>query len=138
MHLEKAIGDYFRANSSGVTAVYIFGSQASGYCDARSDVDIAVLFEGGDPEVQTARMAEYLVNLSRVLRKDVHLVAINSAGETLLKQIFSKGRCLLVTDPRKHAEFRMTAYARIAGFGYYLKRMQAGLIRKILEAGSHG
>jgi hypothetical protein len=32
----------------------------------------------------------------------------------------------------------MTAYARIAGFDHYLKRMQAGLIRRIMEANAHG
>jgi len=30
------------------------------------------------------------------------------------------------------------AYARIAGFNYYLKKMQAGLIRRLLEAAPSG
>jgi hypothetical protein len=73
-----------------------------------------------------------------LLRKDVHPVAMNSASEMLLKQIFGKGRCLLVNDTRKLAEFKMLAYSRIASFNYYLKKMQAGLIRKVLEAAPHG
>ena len=45
MHLEETIADYFKANSSGITAVYIFGSRASGKNTPGSDVDIAVLFD---------------------------------------------------------------------------------------------
>jgi uncharacterized secreted protein with C-terminal beta-propeller domain len=78
------------------------------------------------------------VQLPRLLKKDVHPLAINFAGEVLLKQIFAKGKCLLVTDLRKLAEFKMVAYARIAGFDYYLKKMQAGLIRRVLEAAPSG
>jgi predicted nucleotidyltransferase len=138
MDLEEAIEDYFRANPGGITAVYLFGSRASGNCTSGSDVDIAVLFAGSDPDMRAAIMAKFQLDLSRRLRRDVHLVTLNSAGEALLKQVFSKGRCLMVTDTRKHAEFKMTAYARIVGYGYYLKRMQAGLIRRIMEANAHG
>jgi hypothetical protein len=63
---------------------------------------------------------------------------MNFASEALLKQILGKGRCLLVADSRKLAEFRMVAYARIAGFYYYLKKMQSGLIRRVLEAAPSG
>jgi uncharacterized protein len=103
MHLEEAMEDYFRANSGGITAVYLFGSQASGNCTSGSDVDIAVLFADSDLNLRASIMAEFQLDLTRRLRRDVHLVALNSAGEALLKQIFSKGRCLVVTDTRKHA-----------------------------------
>ena len=138
MHLEETITDYFKANSSGITAVYIFGSQASGRYIPGSDVDIAVLFDRSDPDYIHSCMDEILLKLPRLLRKDIHPVAMNSASEALLKQIFSKGRCLLVNDSRKLAEFKMIAYARIAGFDYYLKKMQAGLIRRVLEAAPSG
>ena len=138
MHLEETIADYFKANSSGITAVYIFGSRASGKNIPGSDVDIAVLFDRNDPDYIHSRMDEILSKLPKLLRKDIHPVAMNSASEALLKQIFSKGRCLLVDDSRKLAEFKMIAYARIAGFNYYLKKMQAGLIRRVLEAAPSG
>jgi predicted nucleotidyltransferase len=138
MHLEEAITDYFKANSYGTAAVYIFGSQASGKCIPSSDVDIAVLFDRCDPDFIRSRMDEILLRLPKLVRKDVHPVVMNSASEVLLKQIFSKGRCLLVNDSRKLAEFKMIAYARIAGFNYYLKKMQAGLIRRVLEAAPSG
>jgi predicted nucleotidyltransferase len=138
MHLEETIADYFKANSAGITAVYIFGSQASGRYIPSSDVDIALLFDRSDPDYIHSCMDEILLKLPKLLRKDIHPVAMNSASEALLKQIFSKGRCLLVNDSRKLAEFKMIAYARIAGFNYYLKKMQAGLIRRVLEAAPSG
>ena len=133
MHLQETIAAYFQANPSGIIAVYIFGSQASGTCNRSSDVDIAVLFDRSDPDFMHGRLEQILVELSKPLRKDVHPVIMNSAGEALLKQIFSKGRCLLVNDSRRLAEFKMTAYARIAGFDYYLKRLQTGFLRRISE-----
>jgi hypothetical protein len=47
-----------------------------------------------------------MVKLGRILRKDIHPVVMNSAGEVLLKQIFSKGECLVIRDRRRHAESR--------------------------------
>jgi predicted nucleotidyltransferase len=138
MHLQEAITDYFKVNVSGITAVYLFGSQASGKTIPRSDVDIAVLFDRRDPDFISSRIEEILLQLPELLRKDVHPLAMNFASEALLKQIFGKGRCLLVADSRKFAEFKMVAYARIAGFDYYLKKMQSGLIRRVLEAAPSG
>jgi len=138
MHPEETIANYFKANSSGITAVYIFGSQASGKFTPSSDVDIALLFDRRDPDYIHSRMDETLLKLPKLLRKDIHLVVMNSASEALLKQIFAKGKCLLVNDFRKLAEFKMIAYARIAGFDYYLKIMQAGVIRRVLEAAPGG
>jgi predicted nucleotidyltransferase len=138
MQLYEKITEYFRANPIGVVAVYVFGSQASGKGTPRSDVDIAVLFDRSDPDFIRSRIEEILLQLPRSLRKDVHPVAMNSASEALLKQIFAKGECLLVTDPTKLAEFKMIAYARIAGFSYYLERMQAGLVRRVLENAPSG
>ena len=134
MQLYETITEYFNANRMGVVAVYVFGSQASDRGTPGSDVDIAVLFDRNDPDFIRSRIEKILSQLPRSLRKDVHPVAMNSASEALLKQIFAKGKCLLATDSRKLAEFRMIAYARIAGFSFYLEKMQAGFIRRVLEA----
>jgi predicted nucleotidyltransferase len=138
MHLEQAIVEYFRVNGSGIIAVYLFGSQASGQTIPGSDVDLAVLFDRSDPDFISSKIEEILLQLPQLLRKDVHPLAMNFASEARLKQIFGKGRCLFVADSRKLAEFKMLAYARIAGFGYYLKKMQSGFIRRVLEAAPSG
>jgi predicted nucleotidyltransferase len=137
MRIEEKIIDYF-TQARRVAAVYIFGSQACGKSIPSSDVDIAVLFESNDPDDIRAGIEAVLSELPRILKKDVHPLAMNSIGEALLKQILGKGRCLLVNDRRRLAQFKMVALSRIAAFGYYHKRMQAGLIRRVLEAGPHG
>jgi len=138
MQLDKAITDYFKANSFGIVAVYLFGSQASGKSIPTSDVDVAVLLDRSDADFADSCMNQMMIQLPKLLRKDIHPVIMNSASEMLLKQIFGKGRCLLVNDSRKLAEFKMLAYSRIASFNYYLKKMQAGLIRRVLEAAKRG
>ena len=137
MTLEENLADFFRARASDVVAVYLFGSQASGNILPTSDVDVAVLFDRPNRDFVSAQMDEILRQLPRLLRKDVHPVALNSAGEVLLKQLLSKGRCLVVNDSRKLADFKMNALSRIADFDYYLKRMQSGLVRSVMEAAPH-
>ena len=74
-----------------------------------------------------------MMDLSRILRKDIHPVILNLAGEALLQQVFLKGKCILVKNPKKLARYKMTAFSRVADFAYYKKQMQSGLIRNILE-----
>ena len=138
MRIDDKITEYFRTRARGVVAVYIFGSEASGKSLPGSDVDIAILFDNHDQNSIRSGIEAVLVGLPRILKRDVHPVAMNVIGEILLKQILSKGRCLLVNDRRKLSEFKMVALARIAAFGYYHKRMQAGLIRSVLEARPYG
>ena len=74
-----------------------------------------------------------MVELSRILRKDIHPVILNLAGEEILRQIFLKGKCILVNNKKKLVRYKMTTFARIADFSYYKKRMQSGLIRNVME-----
>jgi hypothetical protein len=55
------------------------------------------------------------------------------AGEELLKQIFRKGKCLVVNDSKKMAYFKMIAFTKIANFHYYRSQMQSGVVRKVME-----
>jgi predicted nucleotidyltransferase len=114
---------YFK-DKSEVIAVYLFGSQATDKTRRASDVDIGVLLD-------TKNL--YMVDLANILKKEIHPVILNSAGEELMRQIFTKGRCILVTDQKKLSLFKMTMFARIADFGYYRQQMQSGLIRNIME-----
>ena len=72
------------------------------------------------------------------MRKDVHLVIMNTAGEELLRQIYSKGKCLLINNAREAAEFRMAHFARIADFGHYRNLMQAGFVKRLMEERKNG
>lgn len=127
------IKNYFYKKKE-VVAVYLFGSFASGKNRLMSDVDIAILLH---PEYMNSAnffRQEYISQLGRQLRKDIHPVILNHAGEVLLKQILFKGNPVLVKDPKYNNQFKMVSLSRIADFNFYLGKMQSGLKKSILEA----
>ena len=130
--LEEKIRVYFR-NKREVIAVYVFGSHAKGKERHLSDIDIGILLDRNNRDFFKERRNDYIVELGRIMRKDIDPVMLNSASEELLRQIFLKGKCILVNDSRKLARHKMVMFARIAEFGYYRSRMQSGLIRRIME-----
>jgi len=111
----------------------LFGSYANGNARPCSDLDLAILFGSRDRVIINRRLEQYLIDLSRILRKDAHLTATNFASEELLKQIFKKGNCLIVNDSKKLAYFTMIAYSKIVNFHYYRDQFQAGIVRKVME-----
>jgi len=135
--LEETIKSYF-AGRNNVAAVFLFGSHAGGQARSDSDVDVAILLITYDPESERAVRALFMAELSRMTRKVIHPVILNSAGEALLKQILEKGRCIHVNDPKSLSRFKMTAIARIADYGYYRRFLQQGVIRKIMGGDDHG
>jgi predicted nucleotidyltransferase len=132
MSIPENITTFFE-NKRDIIAVYLFGSFADGKERFSSDVDLAILFGNSDRESVDQRLDEYLVALSRNLRKDLHLTAMDSASEELLKQVFKKGKCLVVNDSKKLAYFKMIAFTKIVNFEYYRRQMQTGIIRKVME-----
>jgi len=129
---EKKITKYFE-HKEDIIGVYLFGSYASGKIQSCSDVDLAILFDSRDRAMINRRLDKYLIEISRILRKDIHLTTMNFASEALLKQIFKKGKCLIVNDSKKLARFKMTAYSRIVNFHYYRGQFQAGITRKVMD-----
>jgi predicted nucleotidyltransferase len=132
MSIQENITTFFE-NEKNIVAVYLFGSYAGGHERAASDVDLAIFFGNRDREAVNQLLDKYLVDLSRSLRKDIHLTAMDFAGEELLKQIFKKGKCLVVNDSKKLANFKMIAFTKIVNFHYYRSQMQSGIIRKVIE-----
>ena len=130
--IDSRIKDYFR-NRDDIAAVFLFGSYATGKERSGSDVDIAILFQTMASDVIRDLIDTIMVDLSRLLRKDIHFVVLNQAGEELLTQVFKKGKAIVVNDPRKLALFRMAAFAKIFDFAYYRGLMQAGLIKSVIQ-----
>ena len=129
--LKQKISAYFR-DQHGVVAVYLFGSHAVGKERPFSDVDIGLLFDDADTKNASEKLEDYLAELSRIIRKNIHPVNMNSAGELLLKQIFLKGDCILVNDKKKLSRFKMIMFSKILDFSFYLTQMQSGFVRKMI------
>ena len=135
--LIEKIQSYFLTENE-VVAVYLFGSYALGKARRTSDVDIGILLNSNNSELFKAKQLRYLKELGRLLRKDIHPVILNTAGEMLMQQIFTKGKCIVDNDQQKHAQFRMVMFSRIAAFFDYKKQMQAGLIKNIMGGATVG
>ena len=134
--IKEKITRYFETRHEAA-AVYLFGSFASEKNHPASDVDLAILFLPEHLPSADRFCSRYLTELGRLLRKDIHPVVMNRAGEVLLKQIFLKGNLLVINNRIFVQEFNMTAISRIADFGFYLDNMQAGLKKKMQET-AHG
>jgi predicted nucleotidyltransferase len=130
--IENRIKDYF-SHRDNIAAVYLFGSHAVGKERSDSDVDIAILFLSEETDHIRESIDNYLVDLSRLLKKDIHPVVLNHAGELLLEQILKKGKCIVVNDKRKLALFKIAAFAKIFDFSLYRGWMQSGLIKSVMQ-----
>jgi hypothetical protein len=129
--LSKKIKAYF-SNKKEVIAVYLFGSYAEARECPFSDIDIGLLLDRMDHKNIKDVKNKFIIELSRILRKDMHLVILNSASEELIRQIFLKGKCILVSDPKKTSRYKMVMLAKVTEFLYYRTQMQAGLIKKVM------
>jgi hypothetical protein len=128
--LIEKISLYF-IDQSEVIAVFIFGSYAKGQQQMHSDIDLAILIDQDNISHQNELIRQYTIELSRILRKDLHLVIMNSAGEDILAQIYKYGQCILNQNPGLLAHFKMITFAMIADFAYYKNIMTKGFTRKL-------
>ena len=128
--LIEKISLYF-IDRSEVIAAYIFGSYAKGRQQMESDIDLGILIDQDNISHQNELKRQYIIDLSRILRKDLHLVIMNSAGEDILAQIFKYGQCILNQNPDLLAHFKMITYVMIADFAYYKNLMKKGFTRRL-------
>lgn len=123
---------YFKTRPE-VVAVYLFGSYSSGFEKPTSDIDLGLLLNIKNTQSITIYLDRYLVELPRILRKNIHPIVLNTAGELLLKQIFSKGKCIFVRDRKELDRFRMIKYSQILDYTYLLNEMRSGFVRHLMQ-----
>ena len=131
-NIEGSMCGYFSKRKE-VVAAFLFGSHARNRERPRSDVDVAVLLKHEAVDQTASLRARYTVQLGQALRRDVHPVIMNTAGEELLSQIFSKGIPLQVNDRHAYATFQISAYCRIADFARYRRMTQRGFINRLKQ-----
>jgi len=132
MNMNERIVQVFEMQPD-VVAVYLFGSHARGRAKDTSDIDLAILL---DPQAKVDEFnlkRDLMIGLSRVLRKEVHLVILNRAGETLSAQVFKYGQCLYNSNPPTLSRFRTVQFSSIVDFAYLRNMMEKGFTRKIME-----
>jgi predicted nucleotidyltransferase len=130
--IEISIASYYK-NRPEVIAVYLFGSYAEGREREFSDIDLGVLLDQKALVQKDDLTTTYIVELSKILRKDFHIIIMNSAGEMLLFQIFKRGKCIFQRKSRSLSFFKTTRYSMIADFGFLRKSMEKTFTLRILD-----
>jgi predicted nucleotidyltransferase len=131
--IEQTISTYFK-HEKKIIAVYLFGSYVSNRQQIMSDIDIGLIVDFKALETIRRRQDQYVADLSRMFRKDIHLILLNDSNEALLAQVFKKGKCLAVSNGKKLALFKMRVFTRIADFGYYKHMMQSGFVKRLMKS----
>lgn len=85
----------------GVSAVYLFGSEASGTSNELSDVDAGILFHK-DQEPSVDKLLDIEDNLTSRLKREIDLVVLNNASPIICMQVLKKGK-KIVENNRKDA-----------------------------------
>ena len=113
-----------------VRLAYVFGSVARGRAGPRSDVDVAVLFDGESAPKVLDQLTE---DLEDAAGRRVDLIDLAAAPPLLAHQVVSTGTCIVCRSPRERAAFETrtvlryldTAHLRKIQHGYLAKRAQA-------------
>lgn len=132
--LVKKVTRYFEGRPE-VLAAYLFGSYARGHARPSSDIDIGVLVKHETFDNDEDPAITYTTDLARMLRKDFHVLIMNSAGEGILAQIFKHGKCIFERENEMLSRFKTFAYSKIADFGYHRGLMEKGFVSRILGDG---
>lgn len=83
---------------------YLFGSYAAGTANEESDVDVAIRAGAKLSLDERIRIAGAVAD---GIKKEVDLVDLWDANDTLKMQVIDKGRLLYSVSPQKVAEFEM-------------------------------
>lgn len=129
----KQIKDYFK-DKEEVSAVYLFGSTATGSETASSDIDIAILLKHGvnpyKPDIQLKIMSD----LELLLKKRVDVVLLNSADPILEHQIRSHSKVLIDKNPKVRMTYELEARKKYFDFIYRHNNYMKILKNRILQA----
>jgi predicted nucleotidyltransferase len=99
---------------------YLFGSYAENKADVHSDVDIAVYMK----DISLDNQLEVNFELSKLLKKDVDLVVLNSVKNLfLLESIFQKG--ILLKDSQNRLDFELLKEHDILDYKAFKKYLDA-------------
>ena len=105
--MERRLRAFFEEESSGATAVYLFGSLARGEGHAGSDLDLGVLFDEDPPATLEAPQFALEARLERSLGLRVDVVALNRASADLVHRVLRDGRIVLDRDPAARIRFEV-------------------------------
>jgi predicted nucleotidyltransferase len=108
--IEQALRKLFASRPAGIVAAYLFGSVARGTAGARSDVDVAVLYEAAPPATIEGLPLDLENAIHRVVARPVQVIVLNTAPVSLVHRVLRDG--VLVLDRAPSARIRFEIRAR--------------------------
>ena len=131
MPIAKIIKNYFQTTTE-VLCVYLFGSFAAGKENKMSDVDLGVIFdEKIIKEDFGDKVLDYIADLSELSKREVDVVALNSAFPFLKFQILKSGQRIYEREGREDHCFEVKAINEYFDYLPYRQRMEKAIINKI-------
>ncbi len=106
---EKRLREYFSGETSGIVAVYLFGSEGRGTAGPRSDVDVAILYAEKPSGTLHSPNLTLEGDLERFLGRPVQVVVLNSAPADLVHRVLRDGRLLFEADRSARIAFEVRA-----------------------------
>ena len=111
-----------------VQLALVFGSRARGSARAASDIDVAVRAAGVD-------LLELAAELSRVIGREVDVVALEDVGVPLLARIVREGVCVHEARRGAEAAWRARALADLETDRPWFARMRDAWLARVASRG---
>ncbi len=131
--LQQIIADYC-AGRTEIVACYLYGSYARGDARPDSDIDLAFLLDTSAPRSSYSDIRiDYYTSLAFLLRKELHILVMNEAGEVVLGEILLEGVKAFVRDEETLETFIARKIPLIAEFTYYSELFRRKLVERYGE-----
>jgi len=107
-----------------ISAIYLFGSYASGHERSKSDIDLGVLF---NEEVDGFTRINMETEISNRLKKDAELIDMKKSSPFLRHQIYKHGKVLYYDGSDFPFIFRANSIRDYLDTGYLMGKWRANL-----------
>ena len=107
--IKEALAPVFEKMRGRVAVAYLFGSSANGQAGPNSDVDLAVLLQGGSSDADFELRLQLYADCCRALkRNDVDIVVLNRTRNLfLLESVVREGIVLFEEDAELREEYEV-------------------------------
>ncbi len=126
---ERMLRSFFN-NASNIRLAFLIGSFARGTAREDSDVDVAILFSH-DKDVR--EVLELKERLSLLLKKDVDLVALASAGPVMKMQVLKNG-ILLHGTKNAYENFFSNTVNEYDDLKFFRREIEESVLRRRIYA----
>jgi predicted nucleotidyltransferase len=114
----------FAKSYSAISAIYLFGSHASGHERPRSDIDLGVLF---NEDMDGFKRIDLETEISNILNKEVDLIDMKESGPFLRHQIYKYGKLIYHDETDFPFLFRAKSINEYLDTNYSLRLRRAHL-----------